>query len=395
MENPPTKKRKFWFTWATAFLAIVVAHFFVAPATVHLKENLQTRMNRWRGVHQEDVYMSELRSIREAHRWDLVPCVTAFRDFLATRNIKLHILLRPSVEDLLEVNTKTLHKHPTEGALALQAAEASLAEAGIPTVNLLPDMYREACLNPKRPVIHPDLNHLSDDMVLVMTRTFCSSLDDSQKASSGSTMLLVGDCYAFLTATRLKQRMVMPKVRSKWKNNADSQMAYEFSCLPPEHVSGVREIYWFISSACVKTQSAAPLPFPAAQEPAEITPGNVRVVLAEITRLSKVPSSLGQDAPYANALAAHECVTTDGERFLAIVPVMQNKQALPAQRWTVGQKLLISMQQWDAATRAMPTLSREEIFDDVEHYTLYRYYVTGWGDPPQMQAARAASIPSH
>jgi hypothetical protein len=374
--------RKGWYFWAAVTLAIAAAHFFAAPATVRLREHINETINHWRGANQADIYISEIQSVPGKCREDLVPCAVAFRDFLATRNIRLHILLRPGIEDIITPG-KALQTSPTEGSRALYAAEKDLGKAGIHTVNLLPDMYREASLHPGRPVMHPDLGHLSDDMVLVMARTLCSSLDEAQKKSDGSNMLLVGDCYAFLSATRIKQRKILQGIRSKWKNSSDSHMAYEFSRMPPEQVPGVRELYWFLSSACVKPYSVVSLPFPSPSEPSEITSGDTRVVSAQVTRLSRVPSPLGAESPYANALALHECTTHDGEKFLAIVPVMLNRNALPAQHWTLGQKLLLSMQRWDAATRTMPGLGREQIFDDLQELTLYPYYVTGWGTPPE------------
>ncbi len=379
----PDKQRsqRYWFFFAAGILGVAVTHFFTAPATVRLREHINIKINHWRGVNQADIYLSELKSAPGRCRQDLVPCVLAFRDFLATRNIRLHLLLRPGIEDIITPG-KALQTRPTEGAIALCAAERDLNKVGIHTVNLLPDMYREASLHPGRPVMHPDLGHLSDDMVLIMARTRCKSLDEGQKRSDGSDMLLVGDCYAFLSATRIKQRKILQGIRSKWKNSSDSHMAYEFSRMPPEQVPGVRDLYWFLSAECVKPYSVVSLPFPSPSEPSEIASGDIRVVPAQITRLSRVPSPLGADSPYANALALHECTTHDGEKFLAAVPVMLNRKALPAQHWTLGQKVLLSMQRWDAATRSMPSLVREQIFDDLETLPLYRYYVTGWGTPP-------------
>jgi hypothetical protein len=293
------------------------------------------------------------------------------------------------VEDLVTQN-RILRITPTDGALALQDAERKLKKAGVHTVNLLPDMYREATLNPTRPVLHPDMSHLSDDMVLVMSRAFCETLEANQKKSDGSDMLLIGDCYAFLTTTRLKQRHILVHSRSRWKSNSDSHMAYEFSRIPPEQLPGVREVYWFLSSPCVKFGSVVPLPFPSPYEPSEIVSENTRVVAAEITRLSRIPTGLGADAPYANALAMHECVTPDGEKFMAVVPVMQARRLLPAKDWTVGEKVLLSLQRWDSATRTMPGLAGEQIFDDLEDLAMYRYYVMGWNFPPQVQTARTA-----
>jgi hypothetical protein len=370
-----------WYVWPTVIIVIAVTHFFIAPATVRLREHIQESIHRWRGANQAEIYIAGIQGAPGKCREDLIPCALAFRDFLATRNIRLHILLRPGIEDLI-TPSNALQAAPTEGSRALYAAENALGKAGIHTVNLLPDMYREASLHPGRPVMHPDLGHLSDDMVLVMARTFCNTLDDAQKKSDGSNMLLVGDCYAFLSATRIKQRKILQGIRSKWKNSSDSHMAYEFSRLPPEQVPGVRDLYWFLSSACVKPYSVVSLPFPSAPEPSEITSANTRVVAAQVTRLSHIPSPLGTNSPYANAMALHECVTHDGEKFLAIVPVMENRKVLPAQGWALGQKVLLSMQRWDAATRATPGLGREQIFDDLEDLTLYQYYITAWSTPP-------------
>ena len=360
-----------WYAWVAVIFVVAAVHFSAAPATVRLREHINEMVNHWRGANQANIYISEIQSTPGKCREDLVPCAVAFREFLASRNIRLHILLRPALEDIVTPN-KALQTQPSEGTRALYAAANDLGKAGIHTVNLLPDMYLEASLHPGRPVMHPDLGHLSDDMVLVMAR----------RKSDGSNMLLVGDCYAFLSATRIKQRKILQGIRSKWKNSSDSHMAYEFSRLPPEQVPGVRDLYWFLSSACVKPYSVVSLPFPSPSDPSEITSGDTRVVSAQITRLSRVPTPLGAESPYASALALHECTTHDGEKFLALVPVMLNRNALPAQRWTVGQKLLLSMQRWDTATRATPGLAREQIFDDLEDLTLYQYYVTGWSAPP-------------
>ncbi|HSI64948.1 MAG TPA: hypothetical protein VLE43_17610, partial [Candidatus Saccharimonadia bacterium] len=326
-------------------------------------------------------YLKELRESKSACREDLLPCVLAFRDFLATRNIKLRILLRPGKDDLLGEDGR-LRTTPTESALALTAAEQTLKKAGIRAVNLLPDMYAEAALHPERPVTQPDGSHLSTEMVSVMGQTLCRSLEERQKQQAGRHMLLVGDCYALLTANQLKQGTILPGVRSQWKNSSDSQMAYEISRIPPEFFPAVREIYWFLSSPVLVRGSGHPLPLPSPPDAAAPEEEKIRAVLVRITRISKIPGGLGASSPYPNALALHECATDAGEKFLAIVPVMHDRVPLPARSWVADLQLILTMQPWDAATRATPNLGREQIFDDIQDFATARYHVSGWSFPP-------------
>jgi hypothetical protein len=144
----------------------------------------------------------------------------------------------------------------------------------------------------------------------------------------------------------------------------------------------VREIYWVLSAPSLVRGSKRPLPLPSPPDANTPEEERVRTVVARITRISHVPDSLGPGSPYPNALALHECTTETGEKFLAIVPVLQDRVLLPAEHWTSGQQLMLTMQPWDAATRATPSLGREQVFDDLEDFVMRRYHVTNWIFPP-------------
>lgn len=368
-------------------LVLICAHIVLAPHTSHWQHEIQTAARqkwaayeRQRAAHESEKFIDALRHGNVPCRDDLLPCVLAFRDHLATRHIKLRILLRPTKEDLLGADGKLLTV-PTQTALAMTAAERTLRKAGIRTVNLMPDIYKAAALHPEWPVTASDNAHLSKEMVTVMAQTLCDSLEDWQKADGGRNMLLVGDCYALLTAAELKKGTTLPGVSSQWKNAGDAVMAFEVSHIPQETIPHVREIYWFLSSPNIIAGSITPLPHPSPPDPSSPPDERIRTVLAQVTKITKVPQDIWKNAPYPNALALHQIATESGETFLAVVPIMENRSPLPSMSWVAQQRLQLTLQPWDAATRAMPSLGREQILDDIQDFTADRYYVTGWLHP--------------
>ncbi len=375
------KKKHSWARLVLIGFALLVVHLVLSPHTAEWERKVDRIVRKKWTERQTARYLAELRSGNVACREDLLPCVIAFRDFLATRHIKLRILLRPVREDFLSADDRLLTT-PTDGALALTTAERLLRKAGIRATNLMPDMYAEASLNPNVPVTDVDRAHLSQEMISVMGRTLCNSLEDWQKERNGRQILLVGDCYAVLTANKLKEGTILPGVRSQWKNSSDSQMAYEISRIPAEFFPGVREIYWFLSSPVLVRGSGHSLPLPSPPDANAPEGEGTRTVHARITRQTHVPAGLGAGSPYPNALALHECTTDAGEKFLAIVPVMKDRAPLPATCWGTGQPLTLTMQPWDAATRTTPSLGREQVFDDIQDFATARYHISGWSIPP-------------
>jgi hypothetical protein len=366
----------------TALLVLVLigAHMVLAPHTARWQHEVQFAVQQKWAEREMKQFTDALRDSKVACRDELLPCVQAFKDHLASRHIKLRVLLRPIKEDLVGADGKLLTV-PTQAALAMTTAEHTLRKAGIRTVNLMPEIYKAAALHPEWPVTASDHAHLSNEVVSVMAQTLCESLEDWQKNSAGRNMLLVGDCYAVLTASELKKGTTLPGISSQWKNSGDSVMAFEVSHIPGETIPHVREIYWFLSSPNVVVGSLAPLPHPSPPDPSAPPNERIRTVLAQVTQVTKVSQDLCKNAPYPNAMALHQITTESGETLLAVVPIMENRSPLPSIHWVGHQWLQLTLQPWDAATRATPSLGREQILDDIQDFATDRYYVTGWLNP--------------
>ncbi|WP_206026353.1 hypothetical protein [Roseimicrobium sp. ORNL1] len=376
-DKPPKTSR---LKMALGVIVLIGAHLVLAPHTVRWQQEVQfAARQRW-AEHKTKQFVDALRDSKVACREDLLPCVQAFKDHLASRHIKLRVLLRPIKQDLVGADGK-LPTEPTPTALAMTTAEHTLRKAGIRTVNLMPDIYKAAALHPEWPVMAPDNAHFSNEVVSVMAQTLCASLEDWQKNSAGRNMLLVGDCYAVLTAAELKKGTTLPGISSQWKNSGDSVMAFEVSRIPAEMIPRVREIYWFLASQNVIAGSAAPLPLPSPLDPSAPPDERIRTVLAQVTKITQVSKDLCKNAPYPNAMALHQFTTEKGETLLAVVPIMENRSPLPSIYWVAQQWLQVTLQPWDAATRATPSLGREQILDDIQDFATDRYYVTGWLNP--------------
>jgi hypothetical protein len=361
-------------------LVLIGTHLILAPHTVRWQQQVQSAAKQKWAEYKAKAFTDALRDSKVACRDELLPCVLAFKEHLAARRIKLRVLLRPTKEDLVGEDGKLLTV-PTQTALAMTTAEHTLKKAGIRTVNLMPDIYNAAVLYPERPVLARDNAHLSDEMVSVMAKALCNSLEEWQKSSAGRHAMLVGDCYASLTATELKKGTTLPGISSQWKNAGDSVMAFEVSRIPGETIPHVREVYWFLSSPNVIAGSLAPLPHPSPPDSSTPPDERSRTVIAHVTKVTQVPQDLCKNAPYPNAMALHQIATESGETLLAVVPIMENRSPLPSMSWVARQRLQLTLQPWDAATRATPSLGREQILDDIQDFTTDRYYVTGWLHP--------------
>jgi hypothetical protein len=301
--------------------------------------------------------------------------------------MKLRLILRPEHTVLQDRDGHKVHE-VTESALAMRAAERQLRKQGVRVVNLLPDLYAYGRRYPDEPYCQPD-GHYTPAVVGQIANTLCKSLEDWQKRRGGRSTLLVGDCYATLTAHHLQQGDVIPGVRSQWKNGGDHLMAYEISRLPADLLPEVREIFWIISSDTLlpSSQSAVPLPlpvsgpFPIPQN--DDSPDHASLIVkVKVTRATRVPDDLGSGSPYPNAYAIYEVATDGGKTFLVVHSVMQTHVACVGNRWQMHTPLVLSLQPWESAIKERPELAREQLFDDVQDYTSGRYLVTHWLHAP-------------
>ncbi len=376
----PRKAR--WKKWLLAALVLLSLHLLLAPATSRLESHVVTSIREGLASRKSNRYLKALGDAGPKCREDLVPCVLAFRDFLATRNIKLRVILRPERESLLKADGS-----PQTGvnatALAGMGAARVLKKAGIVTVNLLPALHHEACLRGGGEVFQEGDPHYTQDLVQIMADTIAGSMTDHQKAQEGRHLLLVGDCYATLITARLKLGTVLPSTRALWKNAGDTMMAYELSRLPEQTFEEVGEIYWCLNFDVLTPGSTKPLPLPSPLPKDGRDATGERTLRAVLTKRTETPADMGRGSPYADALILHEFTGDNGEKILAITSIMKAHEVnLTVRNWFQKKPFILTLQPWEQAVRESPALGREQLLDDIQDFTAERYYIKDWSHAP-------------
>lgn len=364
-------------------LAVVAAHLLLALPTADWLRGMEQAAREKKASKRSSDYIKAVLKSNPACREDLIPCIRAFRDYLAERRIKLRVVLRPEISTVM-TSQGSPQLEPNAQAAALMAAEHALKKEGVVTVNLLPPLHREICLREGAGVQEPTDSHFTRPLIQFMANVLENSKTEHQRAHQGRHLLLVGDCYATLITSRLVLGDTLPGTRSLWKNSGDTLMAYEISRVPPEVLDGVREIYWCLSALNLQPGSKAPLPLPRPRSnELQGKEDPERTIRATLTRLTVAPENLGRESPYPNALIAHEFTTEDGEKLLAIVQIMEARTVNPAVKsWLRRKPYVLTLQPWHIAVEQNPALGREQLMDEIQDFTAERYYVKDWTHAP-------------
>jgi hypothetical protein len=366
-------------------MVLLAAHALLAPFTADLIRNLPDTLHKRAAARQTDRYLNALRQTRQSHRQELVTCIVSLREVLAERNIKLRVILRPEFDCLLNAERNAPRGELAAQAAAMLATESALKKQGVITVNLLPALHRQVCLQKGTGVITQDGFHYTPSMVAAMARTLEQSMTDHQRSREGRHLMLAGDCYAYSIAAELRSEGVLSHARCFFRNGADNLMAHQLAKAPADALENVREVYWVLSSSHMTEDAKTPLPPPQPMTlGGPVSQNSERTVKATLSKLTTIPQNLGKGSPYPNALILHKFVTSEGEPLLGVIDLMKSQTVDEGIRlWQRNATFILTLRPWEKAVAAEPRLDREQVFDDLGDFSSDRYYITDWTHAPE------------
>jgi hypothetical protein len=362
-----TVKSKRWFKLTVCALLLsllVTLHVTLAPWTARITEPYREQIHDWWARRQSHGYMEALKDAEPGDLRAFIECAAAFRDHLAERKIALVVVLRPSVPVLLSENGGPQLRASERGASIFQAASA-LKKAKVNCFNLLPPVHEALSLKPDDAITAPDGAHFGDPVIKCMADTLGAALTPKQLASAGRNVVFASDCYALLVANVFRAGTQLPEARVLWRNSGSHLIPGEMAFLPPEELNGVRQVFWLMSDEYLKMKKYPA--FPTREDMRKNSHPGERTLRVKVTRATSVPEDLGSRSPYAEALAQHEFTSEDSERFLATIDVMKGRKVALANRWLLGEPLLITVIPWQTALIARPELKNIQILDDHFH----------------------------
>jgi len=275
-------------------------------------------------------------------------------------------------------------EEPHVNTVSARRAQRLLEDEGIPVINLYPYIRRESLLSD---IFMKDRFHFTPEAEAAIARILDTKLQERglmMQPGRPKDVVFMGECFADSFARELISADPLDKIKVLNKNGGGNLVHNYLFVFKEEYLKGTDLVVWVFTDRHFSNSNFASL------EPEPDTSTNVeaRSVVAELkaTTLLALGDESQFDYPDALRTSVYQVETT-GERLIGIDQIMKDRQITLGRKIGIGDRVRLKLVPWGAWIREHQELVKIFMIDDVEDFTLPRYWIADWLVEPAVTVA--------
>ena len=279
---------------------------------------------------------------------------------------------------------------PHVNTVSARRAQRLLEDEGIPVINLYPDIRRKSLLSD---IFSKDRFHFLPEADAAIARILDTKLQEKglmMQAGQSKNVVFMGECFADSFAREIISADPIDKIKVLNKNGGGNLVHNYLFVFKEEYLKDTDLVVWVFTDRHFSNPNFAALE----PEPDTSTSVEARHVIAELktTTLLALGDEAQFDYPDALRSSVYEVETT-GERLIGIDQIMKDRQITLGRKIKIGDRVRLKLVPWGAWMREHQELVKIFMIDDVEDFSLPRYWIADWLVEPAVTVAELQGEP--
>ncbi len=281
-------------------------------------------------------------------------------------------------------------EEPHVNTVSARRAQRLLEDEGIPVINLYPDIRRKSLLSD---IFSKDRFHFLPEAEAAIAQILDTKLQEKglmMQSGRSKNVVFMGECFADNFAREMISADPIDKIKVLNKNGGGNLVHNYLFVFEEEYLKDTDLVVWVFTDRHFSNPNFATLE----PEPDTSTDVEARSVIAELK--ATTPLALGDESQfdYPDALRSSVYqVEATGERLIGIDQIMKDRQITLGRKIKIGDRVRLKLVPWGAWLRENQALVKIFMIDDVEDFTLPRYWIADWLVEPTVTVAELQAEP--
>jgi hypothetical protein len=264
-----------------------------------------------------------------------------------------------------------LHENTVSG----NHAERMLKKAGVPVLNLYPDIRRASLLSD---IFQQDRFHFTAEGDQRISQILMKKLRDAgvmMLPDKKKNVVFMGECFAESFGKEIIASDPQDDIKILNKNGGGSLVHNYLYVFPKEYLNDTDLVVWVFTDRHFSNPNFAAL------EPDPGVPKNSepRKVLARAKSVTALALGDEKKFNYPDALRTGIFELADsGEQVIGIDQILKARQVTLNRKYREGDLLRLKLVPWDAWIRKHPKLVSMHLIDNIDDFTMPRFWIEDW-----------------